>query len=189
MFYSYRTSFRIVIAFSLWAGAARAQVVPWDSFADSPISNSVCSVVNAGNAEFVVLRATGQLRRVTGNDLTFTESFVDAEGFVFFNDEPAGLLEFATDDDGFRTLWWLTLTGTVIEIDPLTGEPVASDRFPDEFKDVPCDACELWDDQTICVEPPPTVRLCGVDVPVAMTLSLLGLSGLTYLRQPSRRRR
>lgn len=158
-----------------------AQVAPWDSFADT-ISNSVCSVVNAGNAKLVVLRATGQLVSVGGSDVILEETFVDAQGFVFFEEEPAGLLDFATDGDGFRTLWWLTLTGNVVEVDDFEGVPVGTNLTPADFENVPCDACEFWDDPSVCEVPPPTIPICGVDVPIPMTLSLLGLTVLRFAR-------
>lgn len=174
-----RAIFAAVFVLALSPALLRAQPIPpWDSFVDS-FSNSVCSLVNAGNAELVVLRSTGQLVSVGGPDVILEETFVDAQGVVFFEEEPAGLLDFATDGDGFRTLWWFTLTGTVMEIDSLTGEPLGGDSFPDDFVDVPCDACEFWDDPAIC--PPPSIRICGTGVPLAISLSLLGLTGLRFL--------
>jgi hypothetical protein len=167
---------------AVFPAVSQAQVEPWDSFQDSA-SNSVCSLVNAGNAELVVLRSTGQLVSVGGSDVILEDTFVDAQGFVFFEDGPAGLLDFATDGDGFRTLWWLTLTGTAIEIDPLTGEPQGGDSFPDDFEDVPCDACDFWDDPSVCEVPPPTVDICGAGIPLVFPASLVGLTGLSSLRR------
>ncbi len=98
-----------------------AQTVPWDVFEDS-LSGSVCDVVNSANAELVVLSAAGQLVIVTGEDVTLQDSFVDGDAFVWLDGDPVGLIEFAEDDDGFRTLWWTSLTGTVVSVNGFTGE-------------------------------------------------------------------
>ena len=144
----------ILFAAALHLGGMRwndgVQAVPWDIFED-PASSSVCDTVNAGNAELVVLSDTGELVYITHTDLILTATFVDADGFVFFDMLPVGVIDFAEDGDGFRTLWWTALDGTVIELDELTLEPVTTDLFPTDFHDVPCDACELWDDPTDCV--------------------------------------
>ena len=179
------TRFCIVATLGLCAVGSpiSAQLVPWDTFADN-ISNSVCSVVNAGNTELVVLRTTGQLVIVTGTDVLLEDAFVDAQGFVTFEGEDAGLLDFAIDGDGFRTLWWLTLTGNVVEVSGFTGEPRETDLFPDDFVDVPCDACDFWDDPTVCGDPdPPVLNLCGVGVPLSASASFMGLMGFRGLRR------
>jgi hypothetical protein len=172
-----------------WLGGstldANGQTVPWDVFAD-PFSSSVCDVVNVANAELVVIAATGELAIVSGADRIFGSTFVDSAGDVFFGDVFVGSISFETDGDGFRTLWWTSLTGRVVEVDGFTGEPFESDLFPDDFVDVPCDACDFWDDQIVCevVEPPPTVSLCGVDVVLPSTVLLVSLG----LMSASRRR-
>lgn len=157
-------------------GPLAAQVFPpWDTFQDT-LSNSVCAVVNASNTELVVLRSSGQLVIVAGPDVLLADAFVNNEGFVFYENQPAGLLGFAADGDGFRTLWWLTLTGNVVGVDGFTGEPFESNAFPEDFVDVPCDACPLWDDPTVCdPAPAPIVNICGVGVPLAASASLMGL--------------
>lgn len=135
-------------AFVVIASSGFAQV-PWDTFSD-PLSSSVCDVVNAANAELVVLSETGFLTIVTGPDVILEDLFADTDGNVFYFGESAGFLEFAEDGDGFRTLWWVSNTGRVVEVDDFTSEPLVSDLFPDDFFDVPCDACGLWDDPTTC---------------------------------------
>jgi len=165
------------------AGSFGQVFPPWDSFSDSQ-SNSICSVVNAGNTELVVLRATGQMRVITGTDVTIQNLIVNGEGFVSFEGEPAGLLDFATDGDGFRTLWWLTLTGNVVELSGFTGEPAETNMTPDDFTDVPCDACDLWDDRSVCPDPDdPVVSICGTDVPLAASASLLCVFSLRFRRR------
>ncbi len=127
---------------------AGAQVLPWITYVDTQ-SASVCSVVNADEIELVVLSDTGQLAIVTGTDLILVDSFVDVDGFVVFEGLPAGFIEFATDADGFRTLWWLAATGEVIRLNAFL-RPTLSDFLPGDFSGVPCDACPLWDDAFAC---------------------------------------
>jgi len=128
----------------LFGGAARAQSVPWDTYADQH-SSATCDLVNAGNAELVVLSDTGELVVVTGTDVAVVGSFVDADLKVFLGGTQFGVIDFATDGDNLRTLWWLTLTGTVVDVDPITLEPSDSGLLPSDFTRVPCDACPLWD--------------------------------------------
>ena len=104
----------IVLLVAAFGPSAGAQVVPWVTFADEPISDSVCDVVNAENAELVVLASTGELVIVTGRDVILQGTFVDANDDVFFQGQPAGFLTFADDADGFRTLWWEWPTGRTV---------------------------------------------------------------------------
>jgi len=165
---------------------ARAQVVPWQVFLDS-LSTAACDVVNADNAELVVLSAGGQLVIVTGTDVLLADTFVDDQGFVFFEGDPVGTIDFATDGDGRRTLWWVSLTGTVVNVNGFTGEPRQTNQVPSDFLEVPCDACEFWDDPSVCAEPEPpiTVNLCGVQVPIVAGAVLFGLA---FMRFTPRRR-
>jgi hypothetical protein len=136
-----------LVAMACSYGVSQAQ--PWDAFTDS-LTGAQCDVINADNAELVVLGATGQLVIVTGQDVTLVDSFVDLDGNVTFEGAPAGFVSFVDDGDGFRTLWWTGLTGQVVALDPFTSVPFVSDFFPEEFFDVPCDACPLWDDPLAC---------------------------------------
>lgn len=150
----YPASFSKLIAAGLvWlvliaTSPAGAQLLPWITYED-PESASVCSVVNADVNELVVLDETGQLAIVTGEDLVLVDSFVDFDGFVVFEGSPAGFLGFATDGDGFRTLWWLADTGEVIRLNAFF-RPTLSDFLPGDFSGVLCDACPLWDDPSAC---------------------------------------
>ncbi len=148
-----RRTARVVLTASMlvmaMASPGVAQVFPWDLFQD-PFSDSLCDVVNAANAELVILSATGEFVIVTGEDVTLEGIVVDFDGSVFLDESPAGLIAFATDGDGFRTLWWMSLTGLVINVDDLTGEPTVSDLSPGDFVDVGCDACAFWDDTVLC---------------------------------------
>lgn len=188
-------SWIVVCAFAfLMAPAARtvqAQFIPWDTFIDDA-SDSICDVVNAGNAQLVVLNTTRQFVIVTGSDVTLVDTFVDTNGLVFFEGEPAGVIGFALDGDGFRTLWWLSLTGNVVEVDGFTGQPSLTNQLPEDFIDVPCDACLFWDDQSVClIDDDPTdvvVRLCGVDVPITLGVTMLALPFMSSARRTRRRR-
>ncbi len=174
----------VVVLFGAASGA-HAQVLPWDTFSDSPVSASICDVVNADNAELVVLRNTGQLVIVTGRDTILEDSLVTDEGEVLVNGQQAGFLGFETDGDGLRTLWWTSLTGRVVSVDEFTGEPTTTNRIPADYRSVPCDACDLWDDPTVCAAPPPrpvVIRICGNNVVVGMIMTLGGLMMLGVVR-------
>lgn len=129
---------------AITSSSAKAQTLPWDIFFDD-VSPSVCDLVNAENAELVVLTVTGQLMLVTGDDIILQDTFVDINGFVFFEGVPFGIIDFAEDGDGFRTLWWTTLLGSVIHIDEFTAVPSVSNLIASDFIDTPCDASPFWD--------------------------------------------
>jgi len=159
--------------------AANAQSFAWDSFEDLE-SPSLCEVVNAANAELVVLSDTGQLMIISGSvDNILADTFVDEDLQVFFEDDFVGFIEFANDGDDFRTLWWTSLTGRVVEVDGFTGEPFETDSFPEDYFDVPCDACELRPDDSQCVDPvprPPVFSFCGAGLHSAMVMTFAGLA-------------
>lgn len=137
------------------AAPALAQTVPWQVFQDD-VTGELCGVVNAGNAELVVLADTGQLVIVGSGgqdvaDVLLVDILVSVDGSVTTTFGSAGFIQFATDADGFGSLFWLDLTGRVFDVNGFTGEPVLTDRLPGEFIDVPCDACEFWDGAEACV--------------------------------------
>ncbi len=162
---------RVVSASAVfWIAAssvATAQVLTWDVFEDT-LSSSLCDVVNAENAELVVLSDTGQLVIVTGPDVLLEDTLVTLEGDVFFEGLPAGFIAFEEDGDGFRTVWWLALTGTVVNVDGFTGEPAPTNLFPTDFVDVPCDASQFWDgclDDSDCADGDGcTIDICNAGV-------------------------
>ena len=168
----------VVFATAAGSGSALGQVLPWDTFVDA-LSTSVCDVVNAENAELVVLSDTGQLAVVTGRDVILQDTFVTVEGDVLYLGQPVGFIAYDTDGDGFRTLWWVSLTGRVVSVDGFTGEPSETDLVPGDFFDVPCDACDFWDDPAVCapVEPddPITINICGTNAVVGMVMTFTGL--------------
>lgn len=138
------------ISFAVASGRiTQAQTPPWDEFQDV-FTGQICDLINAGNAELVVFSDTGELVVITGTDVFFDGSFVDLDGTVFLDGFPFGIIDFATDGDGFRTLWWMTLTGTAVDIDPFTFGLSDSGLFPSDFASVPCEACPFWDEPFVC---------------------------------------
>lgn len=176
----------VVALFVVHATTASAQTKPWELFLDSA-SNSACDVINADNAELVLISATNQLAIVTGTDVTLEDTFVDNDGFVFFEGDPVGTIDFATDGDGLRSIWWMSLTGTVVSVDGFTGEPSQTNNLPSDFVDVPCDACEFWDNPAACEEPEPeppvVVNICGADVALPIGLTASSLIALSFARR------
>ena len=166
--------------------AAQTPTKPWQLFLDSS-SSAACDVINANNAELVLISATNQLAIVSGTDVTLEDTLVDENGFVFFEGQPVGTIDFATDGDGLRSIWWMALTGTVVNVNGFTGEPTQTNKFPTEFRDVPCDACEFWDNPAACVvdepKPPVTVNLCGTSVQLPIGLTAAGLAMLSFVRR------
>lgn len=188
-----------IVAVFLGAGSsASAQVPPWDLFEDT-LSSSLCDVVNAANIELVVLHDSSQFVIVTGPDEVLDDSFVDVNGDVFFDGfvDPLGFIDFFEDGDGFRTMWWVEVTGEIYGIDDFTGEIFLTDLFPSDFVDVLCDACPLWDDPSVCVfddpaPPPPdihidspqvTIEICGSGIPVAVGMIFSSLMFLRFSRR------
>ena len=178
-----------VLGAVLGSVTAGAQAVPWDVYDHT--SGSRCDVINASNVELVVLADTGELVIITGLDTILGDTYVDLEGNVYYLDEPAGFIEWAIDGDGFYTLWWRTLTGWVVEVDEFTGEPYVSDLFPGDFYDVPCNACEYWDDQTDCAIVVPDdnngdttviINPCGAAGMIPLLGMFTGLVGMRLAR-------
>jgi hypothetical protein len=145
-----RNTGRLLVVVLMSISLPGAWAVPWDVFVD-PDSGSACDVVNAADDELVVWSDTGQLVLISGVDVVLVDTFVDDDWIVYYFDDPVGLISFEEDADGFLTLWWLSFTGWVIEVDPFTLEPLETDLLPSHFVDVPCDACEFWDDPADCI--------------------------------------
>jgi len=142
---------RVLVAALMGLSLAEAKAVPWDVFVD-PVSGSSCDVVNGATSSLVVFSDTGQLIVVSGDDLLLVDTFVDEDQLVYFNGIPSGEIAFAEDGDGFVTVWWLSPSGWVMDIDLVTQEAVQTDLLPTDFVEVPCNACELWDDPADCDE-------------------------------------
>ena len=177
--------------------AATAQDLPWETYEDA-LSDSVCDVVNAENVELVVswdsTLGVYNMVVVTGSDIRLADTQVLDNGDVLYLGESAGFIQFDEDGDGYRTLWWVGIGGNVVNVNSFSGEPTVSDYFPGDFHDVPCDACDLWDDTSACdpvdsddsvVVPPITINFCGTGAALAMAMSMVGL---TVMRLAGRRR-
>ena len=187
-----------VMVLSAFGTMASAQTA-WDVLEDSQ-SLSVCGVINAVNAatgapiELVILSQTSQLMIVSEADVVLIDTFVDADNNVFDRDDPRGFIAFATDADGFRTVWWVSLDGTVVEVDPFTAEIFAGVSFPDEFSDVPCDACNFVDSPPVGVcsdlpidVPPLVVNFCGSGTGGAAMIMLACCLFASFTRHRRRR--
>ena len=88
------------------APAVMAQTEPWVTFEDG-LSGDTCAVVNAENAQLVVIATTRQLSIVSGTDITLQDSFVDIDGFVVFEGNLVGSVAFAEDESGTNGLWFV----------------------------------------------------------------------------------
>jgi len=187
------TTRRGVIVAGLLAGWAAAplygQIPGVDLFQDSE-SDSVCDVVNSANAQLVVLQDTGEFVLVTGEDTRLEGTFVDVNGDVFVDDDPAGFVTFADDGDGLRSLWWLAPSGFAVHVDTITLQISESSVLPSQIIDVPCDACAFWDVAADCKRSnppgsgPPAVRItfCGSGLGMIGLPLLLGLAGFGRFR-------
>ena len=187
-----------------WASAQMAWDVRHDVDATGAlISDSACGTVNAVSArtgsliQLVILADTAELMIVSRTDTILTGTFVDLDNFVSDNGQPKGVIEYADDGDGFRTVWWVSLDGTVVEIDSFTAEASVGASFPEEFTNVPCDACEFVDQPPadVCdvvvddggggVVAPIVVNLCGTGIgsTAMLAMTLCGFLGLRLTRR------
>ncbi len=184
---SFRICLGTLTVLSWLAMPGLAQTLPWDLYVDDA-SASACDAVNAANAELVVLNTTGQLVLVTGEDLTLQDSYVDLDGFVYFEEAQAGVIGFALDGDGVRSLWWTSLTGHVVHVDGFTGVPSETDFLPTDFTNAACDACDYWDDPLVCPStdfPPITINFCGANSLASLSLTLASLGFVSLMRRRS----
>jgi len=186
-----RVTAAAVLSILLWPGAALGQIPGVDIFVDQQVNESGersrCDLINAANADLVVLSDTAELMLVSTQDTILEDTFVDEDNNVFIGDQPVGFIDFATDGDGFRTLWWLAPSGFVVWIDTLTLEATESEWLPTDFVDVPCNACDgFWDNAADCPPPDPgptpdrgpIFRICGAGFGMLFGVVLLGLVGL-----------
>ncbi len=168
----------------------------WDVNIDN-LSTSECGIVNAVSAEtglpiqLVILTETAELMIVSRTDTILSFTQVDLANQVFDDGVPRGFVEFADDGDGFRTVWWVSLDGSVVLVDPFTAEIFAGTDFPEDFINVPCDACEFVDLPPAgeCFTDPPIdpipiiVNVCGSMGGLAMVLCMGGFAGLSVIRR------
>jgi len=183
---------------------ARAQTInDWQVFPD-PVTDALCDVVNASNAELIVLTDTGQMAVVSGTDVILSDLVVNQNNEVAFEGQPFGFLTYAEDREGLPALFWTTLTGSVVGIDTFTGEPFDSGQLPEDFPNTACDACNFVDSSPICdgtgggdgdggggdvpFDGPLLPLLCGALSAPTMLATLGGLMGMRFV-SPGRRRR
>lgn len=173
--------------------AASAQTLPWIQYQDFS-SDAVCGLIHAANAELVVLAGTGQMAIVSGPDVALSDVTVDESGNVFFEGQSAGFIEFDEDGEGDRALFWLTLTGRLVEIGAFDASPQPSEDSPADIRNAGCDPCPQWDDQSICADDnengngndnssggSPLAGLCGSGAGTAAALLMLGLTLVGFL--------
>jgi hypothetical protein len=142
----------VVGALALLASTGQAQGQideAWIVFSNENIGFR-CDVVNASNAELIVLESSGEMVLVSGADTLLPDLVVDQNNQVFLDGAPAGALELLVDGDGLDAVFWTTLTGTVVGVDSFTGEPFDSGIFPEERTDTGCDACNFVDQSLFC---------------------------------------
>jgi len=138
------------IVVGLWPATGFGQIDdPWVVFVD-PWTGSECGIVNATNAELIVMYQTGEMVIVTGADVILRDLIVNSNNEVSYLGEPAGVIDFFEDGDGLPAVFWTTLAGTVITVDTFTAEPFDSGRAPDEIRATGCDACAYVDDSIYC---------------------------------------
>lgn len=187
----FRRQFAIFgLLLSLTVSAYGQGVEDWVVFVDD-VTNTECGVVTASNVELVVLFDTGRMQIVSGPDVILDDLLVNANFEVTFEGQPSGFIEFSDDREGFPTVFWVSLAGTVVGVDTFTGEPFDSNRQPDDFVDTTCDACDLLDNHPQCDGPigggdnggldgPLIPLLCGAGAAPAM---LMGLAATPFLRR------
>lgn len=170
----------------------------WMQYRD-PVTDVVCGLIHGAGAEFVVLPASGALVKVSGPDIVLEDYLVDQVGNVYYDNAPAGFIDFDVDADGDRALFWMTLTGKLVAIDAFDASPSVSDLSPNDIRNTGCDACTKWDNPAACddgsdddsndnssddsnnddngddtdnVSLPSLTSLCGAGSSVAATLSM-----------------
>lgn len=187
----------VLVGFS---SSALAQDFPWEEFEDE-LTGQICDVINAGPDKLVVLIDGSTFAIVSGPDRVLDDSFIDANLEVFFeglDDSLGGSIVFDSDALGNRGLWWIWNTGNVVEIDDFTGDLLITDFFPSDYADSLCDACPLWDDQSVCDfdDPDPSdgpdiivdspevnIQICGNGIPISIGMIFSSLMFLRFSRR------
>ena len=140
----------VLVLLAGWASPTLAQINDaWVVFQDS-LTGAECGVINAANAELITLFDSGTMVVITGADVRLEDLMVNVYDEVFYQGEQAGVIAFFDDADGLPAVFWTTLTGTVMQINPLTGQPSDSFLLPEEVSGTGCDACELIEESIFC---------------------------------------
>lgn len=188
----------VLVGMVLCSSAVQAQTRPWNQYFDV-VSQTTCGLIHGANGEFVVLRSTGEMVIVSGPDVILQDVLVDEAGNVFFGNDPAGFIDFDTDADGDRALFWLTLTGRLVEIGAFDASPGESLLRPVDLRNTGCDACAQWDNSAVCADEPnpdeetsnPLAGLCGSGVTggalATFTLMFTGKARRRRARRNSRK--
>ena len=176
------TAVTVVMSLFGLSPSARAQDRPWWEFEDFE-SGIICSLVHAANVDLVVLRGGGEIMVASPPNNILSDVVVDANFDVLFDGVFAGSVAFAEDGDGDRAVFWLTITGKVVEVGDFDASPSASDLSPSDIKGTGCDVCARYpakpgcgpdddDDDSNDTAPSVLATLCGAGTGAAATLSL-----------------
>jgi len=99
-----RVTAAAVLSILLWPGAALGQIPGVDIFVDQQVNESGersrCDLINAANADLVVLSDTAELMLVSTQDTILEDTFVDEDNNVFIGDQPVGFIDFASRIQG-----------------------------------------------------------------------------------------
>ncbi len=194
----YRMLAAVAVVLSGTAAPVVAQDQPWVVFTDV-VPGVSCAVVHTDNLELVVsldpMTGIENLVIVTGGDVRLVDTQLLPSFEVLYLGEPAGSIIFEDSANGIRALWWVGFGDSVVNVDRFTGEPLPTESRPGDIVVSTCDGCDLWDDPNICIivdddpvpDPPPlpplTINICGSNVAMALSLTLVGLMGTGLARR------
>ena len=179
------------------SAASSVEGAAWWEFQD-PESGIVCSLVHAANADLLVLQNTNQIMVAGPPNTILPDVTVDEYFNVYYVDDFVGSIAFAEDGDGDRALFWMTITGKLVEVGDFDVAPVASDLSPEDVPGAGCDVCARYSSLSGCIPDEEQdeedgvasslVSLCGAGSGVAATLTLAFLL-VGQRRRVVRRRR
>ncbi|MCP4593229.1 MAG: hypothetical protein GY842_21030, partial [bacterium] len=131
------------------SAASRVEGAAWWEFQD-PESGIVCSLVHAANADLVVLQSSGQIMVASPPNTILPDITVDEYFNVYYVEEFVGSIAFAEDGNGDRALFWMTITGKLVEVGDFDVVPAASDLSPDDVSGAGCDVCARYSSLSGC---------------------------------------
>jgi len=167
-----------LFAFGLALAAAGPLHAQWFELED-PDTGVVCGLVNAENVTMVIADPASTLILVNGADRELLNTLVQddpdrAATIVTIDGEEVGYIEFATDAEGHRRVFWVTEIGSLYRLST-EGDPIATEVFPEDVVG-DCDPCLYWDDEADC-----TVGEVVVEDDVADSLGTALVQGLCGL--------